>query len=412
MNSIKTSQRNLKKQHGMATLLMSMVMIFTVSMISIYAAQIGVTEQKISSNHYRNKQAFEAAQAGLDIALSQLNFEALSALITDNNPSLEHVALIAELDDYVGINSTLTNAAGTFITGRYRLRLARVAGAANNDILVFTSYGYVNDVTPEADNSNANQTITMKLKKSQPAGFTPPPANFVALGDVHLGGNNGSKQNLYNTTGDPMATVWASGAVSGTASYTTMHVDNGYETDPQNGIYQNHTDLQIIAAIADADVRGETLFQNFFGLSKSQMKSQATVVDCFVACKKADLEDLGFPKIVWVDAYDAATGTYKTLDINGDYIDGTLGGVSNPIILIVDGNLKINISPTAINGMIYTTQSFLNAKGTINITGSLISEGDMFIDGQVTSTYDKNALEEALLDPATYTRLPGSWIDI
>ena len=63
---------NKQLQSGMATILMSLIMVITISLITLYSVQVSVLEQKVSTNHYRAKQAFEAAQAGMNASVLKL----------------------------------------------------------------------------------------------------------------------------------------------------------------------------------------------------------------------------------------------------------------------------------------------------------------------------------------------------
>lgn len=56
-------QRN---QSGAVTLLVAVVLLIVITLVSIYAAKVGLLDQKISGNDFRAKSAFSAAQAGLD----------------------------------------------------------------------------------------------------------------------------------------------------------------------------------------------------------------------------------------------------------------------------------------------------------------------------------------------------------
>jgi len=55
-----------KYQKGAATLLIAVVLLFILTVVTIYAAKVGLQDQKISGNDYRSKTAFAAAQAGID----------------------------------------------------------------------------------------------------------------------------------------------------------------------------------------------------------------------------------------------------------------------------------------------------------------------------------------------------------
>lgn len=55
-------------QSGAATLLVSIVLLIGVTLITIFAAQVGVMDQRIAGNEYRHKEAQAAADAALDQA--------------------------------------------------------------------------------------------------------------------------------------------------------------------------------------------------------------------------------------------------------------------------------------------------------------------------------------------------------
>ena len=64
---------------GAATLVVVMVLFFIVALVAAYASRNLIFEQRTSANQYRATQAFEAAEAGLEWALTQLNGGRISA---------------------------------------------------------------------------------------------------------------------------------------------------------------------------------------------------------------------------------------------------------------------------------------------------------------------------------------------
>ena len=51
-------------QRGVATLAISLIILFLVTIVTLYTANTSVLEQKVSANQYRSDQAFSAANAG------------------------------------------------------------------------------------------------------------------------------------------------------------------------------------------------------------------------------------------------------------------------------------------------------------------------------------------------------------
>lgn len=62
-----------QRQRGVATLVVVMVLFFVVSLVAAYANRNLIFEQKTSANQSRSTLAFEAAEAGVEWALAQLN---------------------------------------------------------------------------------------------------------------------------------------------------------------------------------------------------------------------------------------------------------------------------------------------------------------------------------------------------
>jgi len=64
---------SLKRQQGAATLLVSIVLLIGVTLITIFAARVGVMDQRISGNELRHKVALASAEAGLEQAAAYLS---------------------------------------------------------------------------------------------------------------------------------------------------------------------------------------------------------------------------------------------------------------------------------------------------------------------------------------------------
>lgn len=89
------------QQRGVAALVVILILLFSISGITLYAANTGVLEQKISTNDYRSKQLSEAADAGLQYAMAWLSANAVS-WITDPNDANFQI-------DNNNLTTTLTN---------------------------------------------------------------------------------------------------------------------------------------------------------------------------------------------------------------------------------------------------------------------------------------------------------------
>jgi Tfp pilus assembly protein PilX len=61
-----------RRQAGMATLGATVILLVLVSAIALYTSRTVLFEQRISGNDFRSRQAFEAAESGLQIALAYI----------------------------------------------------------------------------------------------------------------------------------------------------------------------------------------------------------------------------------------------------------------------------------------------------------------------------------------------------
>lgn len=68
----KKAKSNPKFQRGAAVLLVSVVLLIAVTLLIMFAARVGILDQRISGNEFRHKEAFSNAEAGLDQAASFL----------------------------------------------------------------------------------------------------------------------------------------------------------------------------------------------------------------------------------------------------------------------------------------------------------------------------------------------------
>jgi len=402
---------NYKYQSGMATMLMSLVMVMTISMVSIYGAQVSVVEQKISSSHYRSKQAFEAAQAGLEATIFTLTPDILNNLIAPAGGAIT-IGTENDLPIDPAQAASYSVASGN---GHYQINFSRNAG--NSKRVDITSFGFSGD-NASLVSTNADQIIHQSIELV-PIINSQPPANIVSLGSIDLG----KKVSITNTSGANLAATWSGGSTTVNASSINVTQNGG------SGTYSNDGNLQGLASSAstaeiNAGLKNITqnnqFFENFFSESKARLKARSTVINCQAAgCNTNDLKSqLSFDAnnnlldhVIWVDAYDEGSDKVRTLNLDKNF---SLGTASNPVILIVEGKIKLNNSNANINGVVYTTQSFKNGKGKGRVTGSLISEGDISATGSMKFVYDNDVtMTNALNSSGTtrYTRVAGTWRD-
>ena len=395
----------------MATMLMSLVMTMTISLISIYSAQVSVVEQKISANHLKSKQAFEAAQAGMDASI----FKLTAAIVDGLNAAGGGIATGTENN----LNFDPTQTASYSVdsgNGHYKINFTQ--NAFDNNIVDFSVFGFSGD-NASTNLADADQVIRQSVSLTPTVGYTPP-ANLISLGSLNIGSNIKVKNTTESTKN---AALWAGKKI--TYDPSSINVSGG-----NSGVYggdKNKGDaglrgLQSPSLPGDEKLvtKNNAFFENFFNESKLRLKQKSTVVNCEKSsCNTSDLKkQLQFDSkgnlltnIIWVDAYDEGNKNIQTLNLDANF---KLGTKQQPVILIVEGKLAMSNSKASVNGIVYTTESFISSAGKGNITGSLMSEGNIDATGKMNFTYDNTATMTNVQTSAgtnRYARIAGTWKD-
>ena len=94
-------------------------------------------------------------------------------------------------------------------------------------------------------------------------------------------------------------------------------------------------------------------------------------------------------------------------------IDSTtqIGTEDNPVVLIVNGKLKIS-DWAKIYGIIYVTQDWWNnLKDHAKIYGGVIADGNFKMSGFAQITYNQNVINKISQQVGVFSPVPGSWKD-
>jgi len=399
----------------MATLMISVVMLTSIALMSVYTAQVGVMEQKISANHYRAKQAFEAAQAGLDHIIYNLDMRIVANALCTGGGAGDGVCDTRGIGGGVGnkanfvdgngdtVLSDLSNG-GVLAIGDYDLQFSQ--NGNNPEMIDFTLSGYSGD---NIGGASPNQVVSQSVLR-WPILSNTPPAPLIARGSLSLDTNVA----VTNTSGNLPPAAWAGGAIAVGAA--VIDVDSNDDTSI-GGYYQNEAPLAglTLGNLAVDPVEPNLFFENFFSESFVNLKNRANTVNCGGGCTQAALAGLvnvaGVPTgngIIWIDAENA--GVYSTLTLGGAI---NLGTEASPVILIVDGNLNMTDVGVDIFGVVYTTQDLGVANTAGNVDGAIITEGDINITAasSINVTYNSNVMSNIGANFARFTRVAGSWRD-
>ena len=440
------------RQQGAATLIVVMILFFIISLVAAYTNRNLIFEQRTSANQYRSTQALEAAEAGLEWAVSMLNFGRITNacikstntsdtsfrqryLVTDPVTGKIAPALNPGGGDFTSScvwagaagwdcscpttgAPVLTVPSGGALAPAFRVRFLLVTGG-NSAATVAPQPGVVwvqvvgctrLDVAGSlcldfggqgALNEGRVEVTSMVALGGNAAGL--PMAALTARGAVNLAGGS---MDVYNTgAGASGITVHASGAVN-TATLTA----HGAPGTPRAAtLIQNDSTLSPVAVGTFSTT--DRMFASIFNMLPQNFRDQQAAVKltcggsgCSAATVRTALSlNPGSP--LWL------TGALN-VDSAGD-----IGSPTEPALLIVNGDVLFTTSGVNIHGIVYVSlpagSTDWQASGTGRITGAAIVDGGVTSPGSSNTTvvYDSAILQRLRYSTGTFVRVPGSWRD-
>ncbi len=393
-----------RTQRGMATLLISLVILTTITFTLIYSARTILMEQKITANDLRGRQAFEAAEAGQEAAVAYLmtpggrDKDSDGRVVTDASETDE---FLFDTDTTPGNDSNeLTLPNGSRIT----VKMTKADQGTKTSSYVATQI----ETTGWSDDGTATRSINHVYSYVSPLPNVPENP-VLARGTVVV---NGSAE-VINPEGH--STIWSGLPVDlgGNATTATMIADPSKTSDGTNTTAYpaclgstslapescDPTATQCPCAVVKSSDRGTPgldiveqddslknlapgeFFKNFFGVTETSYKNNR--VTLFTTGANSDQDaptgvNLATSEVAWVDA------TATIASWNGLTVGCSEAGTSNnagmfcsgeiqPSIVIVDGDLDVK-GNVMIWGLLYV-------KGNITGTGGVDVRGAMMMEG-------------------------------
>jgi len=411
-------------QKGMATLVVSVVVLTIITLMIIFAAKVGIFDQRMSSNEYRYKEAFAVADGGLEYATQQFS-ENISNSGGGNyiyDPDKNGIA-DAIPDPFLSNN----NLAGGVASASETRFTARVPPPTLVDgVMVYTLTSTAESVDRTGTASVSQQVIFRHI-----TGGKAPDTPIIADGSMNITGNmhvvpNPNASCPSGTSGSGCAvSVWTHGSVDTGSSISTCQYQgftggqcpnpsqDPFHTQLTNGTYQG-VDIVQNDAYSPTGHFPPDVFKYVFGVPYTQwqaIKSAAkSVSQVYADCNSLNSSSMG---IIWI------TGDCR---ING----GTIGSLANPVILVIHNHLFKTGGNTVIYGIVFVFDDTPSTDGDVpgpdvgggtQIRGSLIANTDFGSGG--TGTFS------VVWDPNVFTniqnnsgegyrqiaRIPGSWRD-
>jgi len=86
-----------------------------------------------------------------------------------------------------------------------------------------------------------------------------------------------------------------------------------------------------------------------------------------------------------------------------------LGTATNPILLVVEGNLTFNGNQDIV-GFVYVTGN-LTISGSSSIQGAVAVAGNTTVQGSVDISKDTTVLNQLKTSASSFNKVPGTWKD-
>lgn len=347
-------------QRGAATLAVVLLLLLLGALAVLSSAKVVYFGQKAANNAYHYGQAFSAAQAGLERGLSYLSYTGESS--PNRNALFDSAARRLVAASFPLVEQLPDSRAA------YSITMTQPDPSTDPFLVRITSTGCADDCSVCVDNC-APRAIVTQLVKFRKLVVGKPDDGLIAREAVSISGN----VTVSNTSG------------RGAAVRSGRGVSIGGAAGAQGGVVQNDSVLN--ATSADA------FFSYFFGDTKEAIKSQLPVLRDMPA--------------------DGTTGGAYWLEGDIAVHGGTYGSPSEPVVLIVNGNFRMN-GNTTIYGFVYVIggpDGWDNrGGGTSAIIGGAASERSFQSVGTPDITADRTVMG-ALPGAVFPAKVPGSWRD-
>lgn|GEM_PF-803754 len=435
---------SLKSQRGAASLVIAILLLVGMTLVAFFGNRVFIFEQKTSANQFRATKAFEAAEAGLEWAIGQLNDPtvidaapscnaATAGFTTKTAFRVRYAAPTPPISPnpagfYPPANSQAacsispagaltctcpvpgtTPTIGSATDARFRVAFNSVA----SDPLSFEviSTGCTSEDTAcDGSTAKADATAVVRALVKVVPTFGNAPSSALTTGSAtNITGSLSVVNTDMSTNG---ITINAgTSVVQGTG--TSVVTLPG--TPPSASILDNDASL---TALTNADPNGDLFFQSYFGKTMEAYRNDSqtkviTATDCASATACGALVsswyDKGFQQF-WI--YPDVQFTNANLPAVG-----TLGTANRPIFLAGDGNLELKSNLVAY-GMLYAATASAtenwdySGSGSGTVFGALVSRGSFNKgSGTLNIVFDPKVFGLGSAPSGVLVKVPGSWRD-
>jgi hypothetical protein len=405
MSDRRLSVRNMKDLHnaqrGVVTLVISLVILFLSTYVVFNVSKAILMEQKISNNDTRAKKAFEAAEAGMNAAISYLS----------DDPDVDAdgcIDFIFDTDMDGNTDSYALELESSSVVVSVRTTPCVPPGAENMQSITLVSQGF-------SDDRSATRRITTRMDTIDPLPNRPENP-LTVRGGVTIGGS----ATVHNPEG--FSTIWSGNSVQLSGNSVTTEVpdllDEGYPACmdfPETCELVETSDAQGVGVdVVENDaslgnLTPEEFFTNFFGMDMDTYRASMATIDTAGTAAENDA-DLAGHEVIWVDGDVEMTGVTVgcTEEANNGDCDADK---RKPSILIIDGDVEFK-GNCLFFGIVFilgdaTLTGNVTVHGSATVAGSAVDGG---AGGSLDIWFNSNMLDQTALAGAS-AGTAGSWKD-
>jgi hypothetical protein len=408
MNSVlKISQRIAPRsiQTGAATISMAVVLLLLITMVGIYTSRTVNLEEKISGNDFRTRQAFEAAESGLQIAMAYISRRGGA----DKNDDGILDGVFDTDGDGIGDVNTMTfeNFSSTTVTltGAFPRIAIQADGFSDDRTATRTVHavGSTVDALPNAPSNPFTSKGTVVIGGSATVHNPEGSSTIWSGSDVNLGSNNATATNIADPS-DANYPVCMDTPMTCSLTRSSTKVSVGLDV------------IEYDSSIAN--LTAEQMFENFFGLSSANYRESRVTLEVAAANannlasnEAAPGVHLSAGEVIWVDG-NADLSNTTTVGCEVEVTGGATCPAASldPTVLIVNGDLTADGTPN-FYGIVYVIGN-VNITGNSTVTGAMITAGSLAnsAGGSTDIWYNSDVLNAAR-DNGKLSAAPGSWHD-
>lgn len=392
-------------QRGAATIVVMLGLLAALALGTLFANRGLLLEARMSSNQVRSTLAFEAAEAGLDWTLAQLNTPGRSG--SDCRPD---AAAAGSFRDRMLVVTTHGLTARTTADGTpMRAACARRAGA--------WACHCPTDAAPVLPASGDPDPAAFVVEVR--AGDRPGLLRVVSGGSVAGGGQARVEAGLALLPAIdalPAAALTARGAIDAGSAWVVnedplsaglvMHAGGTLAASAARvtSTAGSSTDGTLVAADTTlAEMGVDRHFVATFGLPRETWRRQpgVKVITCAADCGGA------------LSAAAGPDGVHTMLWIEGDAtLAGplTLGQPDRPVVLVVGGHLTLD-GPVVLHGLVYADGVAWQGAAGGALHGAVVSHADIALSTTAEVRRDASLLSGLVRRTGPFVRVPGSWRD-